>query len=123
MAITVSSCPTGTTVPSPRPGDFTRLGRIAERCDAMRCDAIESHGGRRPSRHRPRGHATFLLAFAALATAWTGYEASSWDGIQSSNYTLASAAGPKPPSYGRRRTSSASPTSACSRASSTRPAG
>jgi hypothetical protein len=36
--------------------------------------------------------ATFLLAFAALATAWTGYQASLWDGIQSSNYTQASAA-------------------------------
>jgi hypothetical protein len=35
--------------------------------------------------------ATFLLAFAALATAWTGYQASLWDGIQSSNYTQASA--------------------------------
>jgi hypothetical protein len=36
--------------------------------------------------------ATFLLAFAALATAWTGYQASLWDGIQSSDYTQASAA-------------------------------
>ncbi len=36
--------------------------------------------------------ATVLLAFAALATAWTGYQASLWDGIQSSNYTQASAA-------------------------------
>ena len=36
--------------------------------------------------------ATALLAFAALATAWTGYQASLWDGIQSSNYTQASAA-------------------------------
>jgi hypothetical protein len=36
--------------------------------------------------------ATFLLAFAALATAWCGYQASLWDGIQSSNYTQASAA-------------------------------
>ena len=36
--------------------------------------------------------ATVLLACAALATAWTGYQASLWDGIQSSNYTQASAA-------------------------------
>lgn len=36
--------------------------------------------------------ATALLAFAALATAWSGYQASLWDGIQSSNYTQASAA-------------------------------
>jgi hypothetical protein len=31
-----------------------------------------------------------ILAFAALATAWSGYQASLWDGIQSSNYTQAS---------------------------------
>ena len=36
--------------------------------------------------------ATALLALAALATAWSGYQASLWDGIQSSNYTQASAA-------------------------------
>jgi hypothetical protein len=36
--------------------------------------------------------ATVLLALAALATAWSGYQASLWDGIQSSNYTQASAA-------------------------------
>lgn len=36
--------------------------------------------------------ATVLLAFAALATAWSGYQASLWDGIQSSDYTQASAA-------------------------------
>ena len=36
--------------------------------------------------------ATVLLAFAVLATAWTGYQASLWDGVQSSNYTQASAA-------------------------------
>lgn len=33
-----------------------------------------------------------LLAVTALATAWSGYQASLWDGIQSSNYTQASAA-------------------------------
>jgi hypothetical protein len=36
--------------------------------------------------------ATVLLALSALATAWSGYQASLWDGIQSSNYTQASAA-------------------------------
>jgi hypothetical protein len=36
--------------------------------------------------------ATALLALSALATAWSGYQASLWDGIQSSNYTQASAA-------------------------------
>lgn len=35
--------------------------------------------------------ATVLLALSALATAWSGYQASLWDGIQSSNYTQASA--------------------------------
>lgn len=33
-----------------------------------------------------------LLSFTALATAWSGYQASLWDGIQSSNYTQASGA-------------------------------
>lgn len=36
--------------------------------------------------------ATLLLGLTALATAWSGYQASLWDGIQSSNYTQASAA-------------------------------
>jgi hypothetical protein len=31
-----------------------------------------------------------ILALAALATAWSGYQASLWDGTQSSNYTQAS---------------------------------
>ncbi len=46
------------------------------------------------SRHEKRLEifATVLLAVAALATAWSGYQASLWDGIQSSNYTQASAA-------------------------------
>jgi hypothetical protein len=35
--------------------------------------------------------ATILLGLTALATAWSGYQASLWDGIQSSNYTQASA--------------------------------
>jgi hypothetical protein len=34
---------------------------------------------------------TLILAMAALATAWTGYQASLWDGIQSSDYSRASA--------------------------------
>lgn len=33
-----------------------------------------------------------VLSIAALATAWSGYQASLWDGIQSSNYTQASGA-------------------------------
>jgi hypothetical protein len=35
--------------------------------------------------------ATVLLAVTALATAWSGYQASLWDGIQSSDYSQASA--------------------------------
>lgn len=35
--------------------------------------------------------ATLILAVAALATAWSGYQASLWDGIQSSDYSIASA--------------------------------
>lgn len=34
--------------------------------------------------------ATILLAVAALATAWAGYQASLWDGIQASHYGRAS---------------------------------
>jgi hypothetical protein len=36
--------------------------------------------------------ATVLLSVAAVATAWSGYQAALWDGIQSSDYTQASAA-------------------------------
>ena len=36
---------------------------------------------------------TVILAIAALATAWAGYQASLWDGIQSSDYGKASAIG------------------------------
>jgi len=36
--------------------------------------------------------ATLLLGLTAVATAWSGYQASLWDGIQSSSYTQASAA-------------------------------
>ena len=36
--------------------------------------------------------ATVLLSIAAVATAWSGYQASLWDGIQSSFYTQATAA-------------------------------
>jgi hypothetical protein len=36
--------------------------------------------------------AVVLLAMTALVTAWSGFQASLWDGIQSSNYTQASGA-------------------------------
>ncbi len=47
-----------------------------------------------PSSHERRLEivAVAILAVTALATAWSGYQASLWDGIQSSNYTQASAA-------------------------------
>jgi hypothetical protein len=46
-----------------------------------------------PSPHERRFEilATVLLALTAVATAWSGYQASLWDGIQSSNYSQASA--------------------------------
>jgi hypothetical protein len=48
----------------------------------------------RPSRDERRLEiaATVLLSIAAVATAWSGYQAALWDGIQSSDYTQASAA-------------------------------
>jgi hypothetical protein len=49
-------------------------------------------GGPSPRERRFEIVATVLLALTALATAWSGYQASLWDGIQSSNYTQASAA-------------------------------
>jgi hypothetical protein len=56
--------------------------------------AADQHGGADVSRSERRFEifVTALLALAALATAWSGYQASLWDGIQSSNYTQASAA-------------------------------
>jgi hypothetical protein len=50
----------------------------------------ETDGTSRPERHFEIV-ATVLLALTALATAWSGYQASLWDGIQSSNYSQASA--------------------------------
>jgi hypothetical protein len=47
-------------------------------------------GTSRPERHFEIV-ATVLLALTALATAWSGYQASLWDGIQSSSYSQASA--------------------------------
>jgi hypothetical protein len=56
--------------------------------------ALDQHAGPPVSRSEKRFEifATAVLAIAALATAWSGYQASLWDGIQSSNYTQASAA-------------------------------
>jgi hypothetical protein len=66
---------------------------VTENQDPLHEPAIESETPPVSTREkRFEVIATFLLAFAALATAWTGYQASLWDGIQSSNYTQASAA-------------------------------
>jgi hypothetical protein len=56
-------------------------------------DSTEPKRGR-PSRDERRLEiaATVLLSIAAVATAWSGYQAALWDGIQSSDYTQASAA-------------------------------
>jgi hypothetical protein len=48
-------------------------------------------GSTSPRERRFEIVATVLLALTALATAWSGYQASLWDGIQSSDYTQASA--------------------------------
>jgi hypothetical protein len=49
--------------------------------------------GERPSASETRFElvSTLLLALAALSAAWSGYQASLWDGIQSSDYSQASA--------------------------------
>lgn len=64
-----------------------------ERADLPAADeapARPTHGG---TTHERRFEiiATVLLAVAALSTAWSGYQASLWDGIQSSDYSQASA--------------------------------
>ena len=54
---------------------------------------IENHVGEVSDTERHFEWAVVIvLAMAALATAWSSYQASLWDGIQSSNYTQASAA-------------------------------
>ena len=65
--------------------------RPPENADPEIPDDSETGGA---SQHEKRFEivATVLLALTALATAWSGYQASLWDGIQSSNYTQASAA-------------------------------
>ncbi|MGH8827486.1 MAG: hypothetical protein ACRDVZ_07785 [Jiangellaceae bacterium] len=63
--------------------DLTDEGRARDQGEAPEVSSSEK---------RLEIFATALLALAALATAWSGYQASLWDGIQSSNYTQASAA-------------------------------
>jgi hypothetical protein len=64
-----------------------------EREDSETAEPEDSEtGDTSPRERRFEIVATVLLAVTALATAWSGYQASLWDGIQSSNYTQASAA-------------------------------
>jgi hypothetical protein len=65
--------------------------RPPENADPEEPDDSET-GGASPREKRFEIVATILLGLTALATAWSGYQASLWDGIQSSNYTQASAA-------------------------------
>jgi hypothetical protein len=60
---------------------------------AGRTDSTTGQPGE-PSRSEKRLEilAVTLLAITALATAWSGYQASLWGGVQSSNYTQASGA-------------------------------
>jgi hypothetical protein len=60
----------------------------AETADPQQPDG----GGTSRTERRFEIVATILLALTALATAWSGYQAALWDGVQSSNYTQASAA-------------------------------
>jgi hypothetical protein len=60
----------------------------AETADPQQPDG----GGTNRTERRFEIVATILLALTALATAWSGYQAALWDGVQSSNYTQASAA-------------------------------
>jgi hypothetical protein len=63
---------------------------------AQPADAADGQGepGSSATRREKRFEvvAVILLALTAVATAWSGYQASLWDGIQSSNYTQASGA-------------------------------
>jgi hypothetical protein len=56
--------------------------------------AAQSVAESRPTRGHKGWEITIviLLGLTAVATAWSGYQASLWDGIQSSNYTQASGA-------------------------------
>ena len=53
--------------------------------------SVDVESARRRRERRFEIVSTFILACAALFTAWSGYQASLWDGIQSSDYSRASA--------------------------------
>lgn len=55
-------------------------------------EAVKVPGGRRAGGRGWEIAIVVLLGLTAVATAWSGYQASLWDGIQSSNYTEASGA-------------------------------
>jgi hypothetical protein len=64
---------------------------MAERPEGEPVAEEPGRGGVSRREKRFEVFATALLAFAALATAWSSYQASLWDGVQSSSYTQASA--------------------------------
>lgn len=70
------------------PGASEDRGASGESAGGVDAGAPEGVTGRE---RRIEVVATVLLALAALATAWSSYQASLWDGIQSSDYTQASA--------------------------------
>jgi hypothetical protein len=51
---------------------------------------LDASGGHDP-RHLTEFAATVLLALASVVTSWSGYQASLWSGIQSTNYNQANA--------------------------------
>lgn len=68
-------------------------------CEISKSDQTEGQSDHQPqhpvvSRRERRIEiiAVVILSLAALATAWSGYQASLWDGLQSSYYSQASAA-------------------------------
>jgi hypothetical protein len=83
-------CPAYECTVEQRTGQIGDTGEAAEGADGGDADG----SGRSPAETRERRFeilATVLLGLAALATAWSGYQASLWDGIQSSDYSQASA--------------------------------
>lgn len=81
------------TAPEPEPAEASTdaEARAAEQAEVEAAwAAAHPEPGRRERRFELV--ATVLLSFTALVTAWSGYQASLWDGIQSSKYMQASAA-------------------------------
>ena len=67
--------------------------RVGFAATAAMGDQPETLGADSAARGRQRSEfaATILLAFASVVTSWSGYQASLWSGIQSTNYNQANA--------------------------------